>query len=556
MLYLKKTTTLIFKKRKDTVMKTAPFRRFGTMIDCSRNAVMNVESLKKWIGICSDLGFNTVLLYTEDTYEIPEEPYFGYLRGRYSQDEIREVDAFAKEKGIELIPCIQTLAHLNAITRWPAFQPMIDIGDILLAGEEKVYELIDRMFASIAASYSTKIVNIGMDEAHMIGRGSYYDRHGDTDKTKILLEHLHRVAEIGKKYGFTLIMWSDMFFRLAVGGYYNGKAEINEEVKKQIPDNVELIYWDYYSTDRKHYDEMFTAHKKIKDGTWFAGGLWTWIGYAAHNAYSMRATKAALDQCIKNGIKDVFLTMWGDDGGECSKYSLLPSLFYASEIAKGVTKKEDIKADFKKKFGISFDRFMLLDLPGIDDVEKNGVLNTERYLLYNDPFCGILDSTLLGDEGERFAKCARKLSYAKNEPEWGYLFRTLHALCETLAVKANLGQRIRAAYGSKDKDAIIAAADDCKKTQKKLDGFYNAYRDQWYAENKGQGFDVQDIRIGGLKQRLAHCEKMLRDFADGKIEKIDELEEPLLDLHGNGADFRRGPICYQSWRLTSTASVL
>ena len=49
---------------------------------------------------------------------------------------------------------------------------------------------------------------------------------------------------------------------------------------------------------------------------------------------------------------------------------------------------------------------------------------------------------------------------------------------------------------------------------------------------------------------------MLRDFADGKIEKIDELEEPLLDLHGNGADFRRGPICYQSWRLTSTASVL
>ncbi|MDD7393469.1 MAG: beta-N-acetylhexosaminidase, partial [Eubacteriales bacterium] len=80
--------------------------------------------------------------------------------------------------------------------------------------------------------------------------------------------------------------------------------------------------------------------------------------------------------------------------------------------------------------------------------------------------------------------------------------------------------------------------------------------DQWYAENKGQGFDVQDIRIGGLKQRLAHCEKMLRDFADGKIEKIDELEEPLLDLHGNGADFRRGPICYQSWRLTSTASVL
>ena len=55
------------------------------------------------------------------------------------------------------------------------------------------------MFASVAASYSTKIVNIGMDEAHMIGRGRYYDLHGDTDKVKILIEHIKKVSGIGKK---------------------------------------------------------------------------------------------------------------------------------------------------------------------------------------------------------------------------------------------------------------------------------------------------------------------------------------------------------------------
>lgn len=118
--------------RKETKMNETPFRRMGTMLDCSRNAVMNVNSLKKWIDICAKIGFNTVLLYTEDTYEIPEEPYFGYLRGRYSQAEIKEVDAFAKERGVELIPCIQTLAHVNGIVRWPAFAPIIDTADILL----------------------------------------------------------------------------------------------------------------------------------------------------------------------------------------------------------------------------------------------------------------------------------------------------------------------------------------------------------------------------------------------------------------------------------------
>ena len=31
-----------------------PFKRFGTMLDCSRNAVMSVKSLKKWIDIIND----------------------------------------------------------------------------------------------------------------------------------------------------------------------------------------------------------------------------------------------------------------------------------------------------------------------------------------------------------------------------------------------------------------------------------------------------------------------------------------------------------------------
>ena len=70
------------------------------------------------VDILSALGYNFIRLYTEDTYEVDGEPYFGYMRGRYSREEIREMDAYAASKGIELIPCIQTLAHLNSIFRY------------------------------------------------------------------------------------------------------------------------------------------------------------------------------------------------------------------------------------------------------------------------------------------------------------------------------------------------------------------------------------------------------------------------------------------------------
>ena len=51
------------------------------MIDCSRNSVMNLQALKKLIPILAKAGYTTLQLYTEDTYEVNDEPYFGYLRG-------------------------------------------------------------------------------------------------------------------------------------------------------------------------------------------------------------------------------------------------------------------------------------------------------------------------------------------------------------------------------------------------------------------------------------------------------------------------------------------
>ena len=50
------------------------FKTFGTMLDCSRNAVMTVESVKRWIDLTAKLGCNTLHLYMEDTYEVDGQP--------------------------------------------------------------------------------------------------------------------------------------------------------------------------------------------------------------------------------------------------------------------------------------------------------------------------------------------------------------------------------------------------------------------------------------------------------------------------------------------------
>lgn len=533
------------------------FRRLGTMLDCSRNAVMTVGSVKRWIDITSDMGYNALMLYTEDTYEVAGEPYFGYARGRYSKAELKELNAYAASKGTELIPCIQTLAHLNAIARWPEYAPHMDVQDILLAGDQRTYELIKRMFETVTECFTSKCVHIGMDEAHLFGRGRYYDLHGDRDHTEAILEHLGRVAEIGARHGLSLAMWSDMFYRLAAGGsYYAAGAGIREDVGRRIPDNVELVYWDYYSTDPSRYDRMLRSHAAIKPGAWFAGGLWSWEGFAPHNGFSIRATEAALGACEENGVQDIFLTLWGDDGAECSKFALLPSLFYAAQRAQGNRDREDIQRKFEARFGVSWEDFMLLDLPGSPNGKTDGIVNSEKYLLYNDPFLGLFDSTLAGGEGRQFAQCAHALEDMPEAGEWSYLFHTQRDLCRVLACKAELGSRTRAAYQAGDRAALTALLPDYRTAEERLDAFYESFRRQWDRDNKRYGFEVQDIRLGGLRQRVRHCREILEAYLTGELGAIEELQEPLLDVRGNGRDFTRQPLCFNNWAQNATANVI
>ena len=50
------------------------YKTMGVMLDMSRNAVMKVSLLKKYIDYLAAMGFNALELYTEDTFMVEGEP--------------------------------------------------------------------------------------------------------------------------------------------------------------------------------------------------------------------------------------------------------------------------------------------------------------------------------------------------------------------------------------------------------------------------------------------------------------------------------------------------
>src|SRR5690606_18320398 len=76
----------------EAVTEKPRFAMNGAMFDCSRNAVFRPEVLRRVIRIMALMGLNMLMLYTEDTYTVEGEPYFGYMRGRYTPEELKELD--------------------------------------------------------------------------------------------------------------------------------------------------------------------------------------------------------------------------------------------------------------------------------------------------------------------------------------------------------------------------------------------------------------------------------------------------------------------------------
>ena len=49
------------------------------------------------------------------------------------------------------------------------------------------------------------------------------------------------------------------------------------------------------------------------------------------------------------------------------------------------------------------------------------------------------------------------------------------------------------------------------------------------AHLEARGFEVMDVRFGGLIRRLKNCATLLLEYCDGKVARLEELEQKIVD---------------------------
>lgn len=544
-------------------LETKIIPNVGVMVDASRNAVYKVSAIKNLLKRLALMGHNRFMLYTEDTYEIEGYPYFGYLRGRYSMEEMKEIDDYAYSLGIEVVPCIQTLGHLREALKWEFASGIRDTEEVLLVGEEKTYEFVEAMIFTMSRLFRSRNIHIGMDEAFDLGRGNYLTKNGYKHHYELMLEHLKRVCEITRKYGLKPMMWDDMFFRAAApnSSYYNIDTDISRELAGSIPGDVSLVYWDYYHTEEIFYDKLLGIREKFNNEIIFAGGAWKWMGFAPHYDKTMTTTNAALIQCKKRGIKQAFATAWGDDGGETPLSCIYPGLILFAEHAynKNVDEKWlEERCSFLTGLELGdFKAMEELDLiPGVKRPNLS-VLNPSKYLLYQDILLGAFDKHIEGIEvGKYYADLVNKYSKAaEKNKEYEAVFCFYSKLSSVLSVKSEIGLKIRSAYIQSDKSELKNLAQKVlPDLLARLEEFHRAFRRVWFESCKGHGFEVNDIRMGGVKERVRTAMLRIEQYLSGGIDKIEELEDERLYFRKVDKDNRL--ICCNQYDRIATQNVL
>jgi hexosaminidase len=515
-----------------TYTEHSPFAKFGMMLDCSRNAVMRPDHLRRWLRRLCLFGYNTAMLYTEDTYEIPDESYFGYMRGRYTGAELHELDDYARMLGIELVGCIQTLGHLEQVLRWPAYAGVRDTESVLLVGDDKTYELVGKMLDAVGGYLHSRRIHVGMDEAYGMGRGRFLDKRGFHRRPEVFNQHLRKVVELCRERGLEPMIWSDMYFAMAsrTGDAFDPHAEVMPEIAQEIPREVKLVYWDYYHANKEFYQGRIAKHRKMGFEPVVASGVWTWSELWYNRKRTEENAGACIDACREADVAEVLMTLWGDDGAYCDFDSALAGLAFAAE-----------RAFAPGGHGLEH-RFKAICHTDYEPVTKASELTQPiptTGILWDDPLLGIFHNEALAgtefewpDVAKHLKQVQESLFAFRGENEAGDLGHAA-LLAEFLHRKVALRLRLGEAYRRGDRAGLAAVASECPQMAALVDDLSQSWRRQWLKRNKPFGLEVLQTRLAGQAARYRELNTRIEEFLAGKQDSIPELKQRPADPSGS-----------------------
>ena len=525
-----------------SVKETAAFDRIGPLLDLAQGDMcLNMKTMQDLLKKQAVMGFGMCMLYMEDNFEVPEEPYFGQMRPRYSYDELKAIDDYAYALGIEVIPAVQALSHQSTVMVWDTYKPIRENNRTLLPGEPKTYEFLRHVLTASTKPFRSKKVHLGLEECDHLGHGGYFKQHGMVDAGQIIVDHLAKVVEICKELDIQPLAWDQQFFKTLVKEK-SGTPEQMATLRK-ITEDLDMVHYSYSAKDTAFFERRIDKHNTDWSLNWFCPTMWTWLGFGP-NWEITRGNATCVAACRNKGLRNLIVSIW-EIGYDCDWRVNHYGLQLYAELAYNANPTED---EFRNRFKFcckgNWDDFTLLHeldcVPSVPDHNKvDHPSDATEFLLWQDPLCGLFDKDIEGlNINAHFEALEPQIAAAVKRAEgtiYEEMFEHYRLLASALALKSDLGNNIRDAYMAGDKKELARLAEEIvPETYRRVQALRANHRKCWRHCGKPLGWEIYDLHYGAVLARLDSAAALMGEYLDGTIEDLGEVAAPRLSYKRGG----------------------
>lgn len=303
----------------------------------------NVDFVKSYADFAVECGYNGLLLYLENAVRTKDTYFFGKDE-TYSEAEIKEIIDYAEAKGLEVVPALENLGHLEKFFLYSELEKLSEITDYKTEGRgfdsyprgacgcvtnPDLNKFFDKYLRDVCSLFHSKYVHMGLDEPFDLAvcENCKAEMNKGTKKSTLFLNHVLHTYKLCKSMGKTMMMWDD-FFEYA-------------DIVRELPRDIVLCNWNYVFVGDEPQGHWTNRIKK----DWFR--LYDELGFSyvfccyAHRASSCYNVDTFTDYASKYDPLGAIMTTW--KRSDSFYQGAYPSIAYCGAKWQGKIKTEQDK---------------------------------------------------------------------------------------------------------------------------------------------------------------------------------------------------------------------
>ena len=285
----------------------------GVLLDISRDKVYRLETLFMLVDELASWKINQVQLYTEHTFAYLGHEVVWENASPMTPDDINKLDVYCQERFIELVPNQNSLGHMNRWLKHPQYQHLAETVEPVMApwGELKTdpfslapvlpesLAFVTSLYDELLPNFSSRLINVGCDEAFDIGAGRSKAACKDKGAGKVYLDYLLALHQDISEREYTMQFWGDIILQ-------------HPELVLELPQDSIALDWGYEA------DHPFPEETKIFQSAgipfYVCPGTSSWNSLGGRVENALTNCQTASEQGLLNGAIGYLNTDWGDNG--------------------------------------------------------------------------------------------------------------------------------------------------------------------------------------------------------------------------------------------------